>query len=111
MVQTFLRRHTVSIDRLPNTTIALLTHNLRRLTRKALRWELSLYVGTLEAIIHLTDQNSIFDSPRFLDMIENMVYGRPRRVWEPKNVSERIKAPCEDSNKEFWEENVPVIRF
>jgi hypothetical protein len=44
-------------------------------------------------------------------MIENMVYGRPRRVWEPKNVSERIKAPCEDSNKEFWEENVPVIRF
>jgi hypothetical protein len=88
-----------------------LTYTRRRFSRKGLRWELPLYVGQLEAIIHLTDPKSVLD-PSFIHMVEHdMEYGQPRRIWESEYEDERPTAPCEDSNKEFWRENVPIIQF
>ena len=83
-----------------------------RFCKKAVRWELPLYVGQLEAIIHLTDPKwaRAANSRR---MIEGAItkYGQPRRIWESEYEDERPTSDCEDTNWEFWEENVPVIQF
>ena len=63
------------------------------------------------AVIHITDKKSVLDSG-FIHMVKhNMMYSQPRRIWQSEYVDEGVMVPCEDINREFWKENVPVIQF
>lgn len=82
-----------------------------RFSNKALKWELPLNVGDLEATIHLTEPELAAEVADELEF-DGPSYGQPlmgfdrREHWGLGHTR-----PTDDTNRRFWESSAPVVEF
>ena len=80
-----------------------------RFSHKALKWELPLNMGDLEAVIHLTQPESAAELEDHLGVPR---YGLPLEGfdryghWGLNNMQ-----PTDDRNGKFWARHAPVLEF
>lgn len=81
---------------------------LDRFSRKALKWELPLNIGNLEATIYLTEPESAAEIDRF----DAPPYGQPLEGFNPYGrwgFSGGMST--KDQNGTFWARHAPVLKF